>query len=128
MASSFILRKLNADYLGIASSALCVVHCVLSPFIVATISALKTSEEGWAWLDYVFIALCLWAVFHSTKHSYSKPIKMGLWVVWAVFAIGIVFEEAAEGMAYVGYVGSLGLVVLHILNMRHFKRCEKCAH
>jgi MerC mercury resistance protein len=121
-------ERTKSDYWGIIGSTLCAVHCAFTPVIVAAMSAAQTTEEGWAWLDFVFIGLCLWAVFHSAKHTNSKAIKIGLWVAWAVFAVGIVFEDAAEGMNYVGYAGSLGLVVLHILNIRHFKTCAKCRH
>ena len=126
MFKILIKEKIKSDYLGIIGTTLCVLHCAFSPLIIAALSAVQSNEEGWAWLDYVFIALCLWAVFHSAKHTYSKAIKVGLWAAWAVFAVGIVFEDAAEGMAYVGYAGSLALVVLHILNIRYFKHCDKC--
>ena len=128
MTKIFIREKTKSDYLGIVSSTLCALHCAFTPFFIAALSAVKTAENSFAWLDYVFVALCLWAVYHASKHSSSKLIKMGLWAAWAVFAIGIVFEDAAEGMVYMGYAGSLGLVVLHIFNIRYFMHCEKCAH
>ena len=128
MSRLLLFRKSKADYLGIVGSTLCAVHCAFTPFIVAAISAVKSAEENWAWLDYIFIGLCLWAVFHSTKHTRSRAIKYGLWVVWAVFSVGILFEDAFEGMNYVGYAGSFGLVVLHILNIKYFKHCENCRH
>ena len=128
MSNSFIQEKIKSDYLGIIGSTLCALHCAFTPFIVAALSAVKTVEASWEWLDYVFIALCFWAVFHSTKHSNSKKIRMGLWAAWAVFATGILLEDVAEGMNYLAYTGSAALVVLHILNIRHFKHCEKCRH
>lgn len=128
MSKLLFFKKSKADYFGIVGSALCAVHCAFTPFIVAAISAVKSAEGNWEWLDYGFIGLCLWAVFHSAKHTRSRAIKYGLWAAWAVFSVGILFEDAFEGMNYVGYVGSFGLVVLHILNIKYFKHCENCQH
>jgi MerC mercury resistance protein len=128
MSSVLIKKKIKSDYLGIIGSTLCALHCTFTPFIIAAFSALETAENSWAWLDYVFVALCLWAVFHSSKHSNSIKIKVGLWAAWTVFATGILLEDVAEGMNYVAYAGSAMLVILHILNIRHFKYCEKCRH
>lgn len=121
-------QKTKADWLGIIGSTLCALHCAFTPFIIAAFSAFETAEGHWAWLDYVFIGLCLWAVFHASKHSSSIKIKVGMWVAWMIFSIGILFEDTVEGMNYVGYVGSMGLVILHILNIRYFKNCNKCSH
>ena len=62
MKNTITLKKLKADYVGIIGSTLCALHCALTPFVLTAISAVKTTEEGWAWLDYAFIALCLWAM------------------------------------------------------------------
>ncbi len=121
-------QKVKSDWLGIIGSTLCALHCAFTPFIIATFSALETAENDLAWLDYVFIALCLWAVFHASKHSSSPQIRVGLWTAWSVFAVGILFEDAAEGMNYVGYAGSIALVILHVLNIRYFKHCKNCTH
>lgn len=127
--NSFLTReRTKSDYWGIIGSTLCALHCAFTPFIVAALSAAQTAEEEWAWLDYVFIGLCLWAVFHSAKHTNSKKIKIGLWAAWAIFATGILLEDVFESMNYIAYAGSVALVVLHILNIRHFKTCEKCEH
>jgi hypothetical protein len=128
MSKLFIQEKTKSDYWGIIGSTLCAVHCAFTPFIITALSTVKTAEDSLAWLDYVFITLCFWAVFHSTKHSSSKKIKTGLWAAWSVFAVGIVFEDAFESMNYIAYAGSAALVILHILNIRHFKHCEKCGH
>ena len=121
-------QKVKSDWLGIVGSTLCALHCAFTPFIIAAFSAFETAEDNWAWLDYVFIGLCLWAVFHSSKHSNSIKIKVGLWAAWGVFTVGILLEDAAKGMNYVGYAGSFALVILHILNIKHFKHCNKCKH
>ncbi len=121
-------QKSKSDWLGIIGSTLCALHCAFTPFAIAAFSALETAKNEWAWLDYAFIGLCLWAVFHSSKHSSSPKIRVGLWAAWSVFTVGILFEDAAEGMNYVGYTGSIALVILHVLNIRYFKHCKNCTH
>lgn len=122
------MKKLNSDYFGIIGSVLCAVHCALTPFIIAAMSAAQIAEKGLVWLDYLFITLCLWAVFHSSQRANSPKIKIGFWASWVVFAMGILLEDAIEGMNYMGYAGTLGLVGLHFWNLLHLKYGEKGKH
>ena len=100
--------KLQADFLGVASSALCMVHCAVMPLVVVV--------AGWANLDYFFVFMSLIAVFWATRTITDSKKKMLFWLSWLIFAIGLMGENI--GIGFLGYIGSVGLIVLHFLNIR----------
>lgn len=126
-------KKINySDWFGVAASALCTIHCALSPLFfvtkpvfASTFGAQAHSHGAWASLDYVFLVMSLLAVWYSSEHTNDSTISWMLWASWFVFAIGLFFEplELSFGK-FLMYVGSILLVIAHIKNYRH---CQHCA-
>ncbi|MBX2926380.1 MAG: MerC domain-containing protein [Saprospiraceae bacterium] len=133
MTNSIISKK--SDLLGIFASGLCAVHCAITPLFFAAKPLFDhaTSHHhhgagpwGWAMLDYIFLVLSLLAVWVSTRHTNSRPIKTALWASWVCFAGGLALEiqDMALGK-WLMYGGSIALIVAHIINLRHCRACEK---
>lgn len=121
-----------SNSLGVVASALCMVHCAVTPFLFA----LHPVMENWAathdhahahshgslfWesFDYLFLVLSLVAVWFSVRHSHNKALKGILWMAWGVLTFGLLIE--LQGIAwgqYIMYVGSAALIIAHIQNYR----------
>lgn len=126
----------NADFLGMLSSSLCLVHCIAVPLVMGWYSVMEHSGHdhatvghahshlsmgGFNW-DLFFVALGAIAVYFSTRaHHITPTLKAVLWGFFAVFAVGIFLEQRIPAFQYVGYVGSLGLIVGHWIN---YRRCR----
>jgi hypothetical protein len=114
-----------ADKAGIASAVLCTVHCLVVPmlflikFTWADELANYRLPYWWELLDYLFLLISFFAVYHSASHTASRPIKMSLWIFWAILAISIIFSKHLHALAY---VASAGLVSTHFMNIRRMKR------
>ncbi|MCS6820781.1 MAG: MerC domain-containing protein [Microscillaceae bacterium] len=111
--------KINADYLGISSSVLCLVHCLVVPFLwiskniyTHNHASLLGSWEYWIW-DYIFGALAFWAVYHTAWHTPWKRIKVALIISYSVFVVGLIVHEPHEIM----YAGSFLLIATHLTNL-----------
>ncbi len=122
MKFNFLDKK--ADYLGIAGSVLCIIHCLLTPVLIMTSTLLKdnlvrTSVLG---LDYVFIGVNVMAVYFATRHATSPAIKMALWSFLALFAGALLLEHTNRVFEYLTYVASAGLVFTHLLNLRQHRQ------
>jgi len=118
----------GADKIGITSAVICAVHCLVIPAIFL----LKYSWEDttavagagwgsglphwWETLDYIFLAVGFYAVFHATTHTPSRWVKISLWLFWLCLAIAVVFESKLHWMAY---IASAGLVATHFVNIRN---------
>ncbi len=118
----------GADKVGITSAVICAVHCLVIPAVFVVKYALTDGVAGslsevwgtglpdwWELLDYVFLAVGLFAVFHAATHAPARGIRIALWVFWLCLAIAVIFEEHLHWLAY---IASAGLVTTHFFNIR----------
>ena len=123
------MKKYFYDYLGIAGSGLCLIHCLAMPVLFFVQNSLgrdllKGMDLENIYLDYLFIALCFFAIFSVTKNSNSRKTIVSFWFFFLLFSISILFEEDFEYLNFVGYGASLGLIITHIININHIKKCQ----
>ena len=107
----------NPDLLGIGSSVLCIIHCLLLPVLVLA-GSLSGDTHRWAWLDYGFIALATVAVYSSTRRLKSTFLRRGLWLSLLVFSGAILFHEHHPAALYVSVLSSLLLMFFHLSSYR----------
>ncbi len=113
----------KADYMGIAGSALCLVHCIGTPFLLVG-SALTPHNHltiSFLSLDYLFIGVNAIAVFLVTRHYAPPAIKRALWGFLLLFASSLLLESVSGIFHYVGYLASAGLVITHLINIRQHR-------
>jgi hypothetical protein len=117
-------EAIKSDQTGITSALICTVHCMIVPALLLiklhTKSIFQLPLPNW-WdkLDYAFLLISFYAVYHSSKHCVYKKIKTSLWIFWTMFAIAIVFEQKLHWMAY---VASAGLITTHYINLKGIKK------
>ncbi len=126
-----ILRNItsrSADLLGISASVLCMIHCMVFPVFISLGFIFQHGEEHdhdhWHFLDYIFIALAVWAVFTATKNTNSNGIKIGLWTAVSIFAVGVALHDWNPWMVIVSFAASVELLIIHILNWKFHKKCK----
>lgn len=113
----------KADYIGIAGSVLCLIHCIAAPVLVMTSSLFRddTLRVGFLSLDYLFIGVNIVAVYLATRHYTSTAIRRALWGFLALFTTGLLLEDVAPVFQYIAYVASAGLVLSHLTNLRQHR-------
>ncbi len=118
-----------ADKLGILSAIICTAHCLLIPaFFMLRYSwhgAENPHHNGdsglpswWEMLDYIFLVIGLYAVYHASTHTSFRPVKAALWFFWGILAVAVVFEDSLH---FLVYVASLGLVATHFFNIKRHR-------
>ncbi|MEM1218368.1 MAG: MerC domain-containing protein [Bacteroidota bacterium] len=122
------------DIFGASVSALCAIHCTLTPLFFAAKPLLDTAEHHhhhhggglWGSLDYIFLVLSVVAVWYSSRQTSHKTYKWMLWAAWGLFAAGLLLESLdlwyIKGLMY---LGSAALVVIHLQNYRHCQHVDK---
>jgi hypothetical protein len=122
------LSVLSADAFGISASLLCMVHCLAFPLVISMGYIFQNpGEQGhihWHWVDYLFIGLALWAVFHSSKNTQSKGIKIALWIAVSVFSISVLLHDLTSWMVFISVSASMILVIVHIINWKFHRKCN----
>jgi hypothetical protein len=118
----------KADYIGITGSVLCILHCLATPVLLMTVNfAHESLKVGYLSLDYVFILVNVFAVYHASKHAHAAGIRRALWGFLGLFTACLLLEDYSERFEYIGYAASLGLVVTHLVNLRtHHHDHEDC--
>jgi len=115
----------NSDTLGMIASALCLAHCLLTPFIfVAQTGAivLQDIHPGW-WksLDIIFLGLSLIAIRKSAKLTSKMYMKYAFWICWILLFAVIINEKLSifPIPEEITYIISLSLVGLHFYNLKY---------
>jgi hypothetical protein len=108
------------DYTGIVSSALCIIHCLASPLVLLWLGG--QSENPWMKvLEFLFLALSLFAVSHAVAHTKLRTVRLLLPVFFAVLAVSVMGEEMWTNARFLSYGASAGLIGLHLVNLRYCK-------
>lgn len=114
----------NADQLGIISSALCLIHCLLTPVFVGSVLITDHAADQYHYLNYFFLVLSLVAVWTSTRKQSNLTIRTLLWLFFVVFSITLLTEQSSVVSRYIMYAASIGLVVTHYFSLRECQSCE----
>ena len=114
----------NSDNLGILSSTLCFIHCLITPFIYISFASLFNQNEfllfSWKGFNVIFIIFSLIAVNRSTKNTTSKIIRPVFWFSW-VFLFFVLFNEEVKFIELpelVSYLSALNLAGIHVYNLK----------
>jgi hypothetical protein len=122
------------DRFGICVSGICVVHCILTPFVIILFPALNTSHFFHEWFHLIFgtvvITSVLIAVYpHCNRHGHKDIVAFALLgsisILFALFFGHDISEYVEHGFTI---LGSILLITAHIKNMkvRHGK-CSSAA-
>ncbi|MCS7073108.1 MAG: MerC domain-containing protein [Bacteroidia bacterium] len=102
------------DWLGIAGSLGCLVHCLALPVIVGI---LAMAPIEYPWLEWLFLTTALFAAFFAIRFTKSKTVRF-------FFLIGLTLFLIAPFAQYIQlpeiWLHSSGAVILfssHLLNL-----------
>jgi len=127
--------QLKSDAIGALASAICLIHCIATPFIFFSAAGLHASKPHgdsplwWGMIDVVFLIVSFIAIFWSGKTSSKDWMKYALYFSWIVLALFIIMERLgdihiAESLIY---IPALGLIGLHLYNQKYCQcRGESC--
>ena len=114
-----LVNERFADILGLSNAALCMVHCMAVPVLVASGAAFIAHPA----VELFFVGLAAWAVWSATRHSSNKPLQGVLWTLLVLFSIGLLLEDLHPLMEWLSMGASLSMVVAHALNLRYRTTC-----
>jgi hypothetical protein len=108
----------KSDLFGIISSLLCILHCILLPFLVLG----GMMAEEWVahsqWMDVIFIALAFVAVYLTTRRMQNRLIRNAMWFCILWFSVSVLLHHHTHLALYSSLLASGSLVVLHSINFR----------
>ena len=124
------LIKKYADQIGMAASGLCLVHCLLMPFIMAfwlqtePCASGGCAEEGGFNYDYLFILFSAAAVWMASGHCHKAWLKMMMWSCFGLLSVSLFAEPYVAETHWVTHTAAIGLATAHFLNWRYCRQCN----
>ena len=130
-----LIYKQNTDLIGSVASFLCLVHCIIAPYIFLgyTVSAAIEQQvelpTWWGFIDSTLLLISITAVYWSAKNSTSNWVKVGLYLNWVFITFLIVNEKIklfhiAEWLIF---IPAISLIVIHQYNRKYCKcRDDSC--
>jgi len=119
-----------ADHIGITGSVLCLIHCLAVPVIaLLSTGAAQAGHYHEVGNDYVFIFICIVAVYFAARSAYHRAVKVSLWFFVALFALGLLVGRnihELEWLEYLAHTATLGLIITHLVNIRLANRHKTC--
>lgn len=109
----------KADYMGIAGSILCLIHCLVTPALAlgSSLSVHSHAAGGVFNFDYLFILVNGIAVYFATREHRIPALRLFLWGSWLLFSVSLLLENSHPIFTILGYVGSALLIAGHGYNL-----------
>lgn len=89
----------KADYIGALTSTLCLIHCLIGPFIFMAWTSSSVQSNGapnwWHILDYIFLVISFFAIYKTTQQTDKTWINYGFWTNWILLVALILNEKTA---------------------------------
>ena len=124
----------KSDALGVISSALCMIHCIATPFLfLATAttcsqSCCASAPIWYQWFDYIFVFISFFAVLYSTKSSNVNWIKFALWLSWFGLLLAILNANVFQWVYLsnnIKFIPSFSLIGFHLYNLKYCQCSDK---
>ena len=124
--------KISADNIGMASTSLCLVHCILTPFIfiaqACAASCCAESPVWWRAIDFLFLVISFTAVYFAAKNSSKRWVKIALYLLFAFLSFFIINEHAGSlqlNRIFL-YTPAFLLFALHLYNKKYCQCKDEC--
>ncbi len=128
-----ILIKQKSDLLGTYASSLCLIHCILTPFLfiiqTGSTNCCDSIPTWWKSMDFIFLAFSFLAIYWSVKKTVITWVKSALWLSWIALLIVLLNEklEIYPLPEVVIYIPAIALMVVHLYNRKNCKcNTDKC--
>ena len=125
--------NIKYDSIGIIASSLCMIHCIITPFIfvakACTEVCCSETPVWWQMIDYAFLIISFLAIYYITKKNKSIWFKVLFWLPWAILFLTLlnhsfVFFHMHKNFIY---IPAFTIVILHLYNLKYGKcQDDKC--
>lgn len=106
------MKSKSLDILGISAATLCLLHCLLFPFLF--VLPLRVSHNPF--VDIGFLLIGIFAVFRLTRTMPFGLIKSLLWIGIGIITLSVVLQMLWAVHTPLIYIGATTLIITHLIN------------
>lgn len=117
------------DRVGIWTSSLCALHCLLLPILITVLPFVSASFFAEAWFEKTILSLSMIVGFWALLTGFYRYHRQ-LYPIYSLLLGGLIywnkdmFGEAYEPLTVVS--GALLIVAAHVINIKLCKSCSDC--
>ena len=133
MINFISFNNTKSDIIGASASALCLLHCIATPFLFlahAGIDHHHSSPFWWQIIDVLFLTISFFAVYRSNQTTSKNWVGRAMWISWGVLVF-IIFNEKLE-LFHIPEIAvffpAISLILLHLYNQRYCNCSDDCIH
>lgn len=123
-----LIRKIDADTLGISTSMACAVHCAVLPLFFSSLPVFGLEILHNKLFEYSMIGLAAvigcYSLYHGFKKHHHKKLPLFVFITGLTF---LVLKEVFISIELWLLLPAVALIIgAHILNFRFCKRANHC--
>ena len=117
----------NPDLIGILASSLCLIHCVITPFLFLSNFLIVIETSGgkqevlhlWKVLEFGFLILSIWAIYRVTRQKKTLWISYAMYTAWMFLALSVLLELADVHFFQDNpkYIAAAVLIIVHLYHI-----------
>ena len=113
-----------------ASSSLCLIHCIITPFIFIAQACSKSccanSPLWWKALDFIFLTISFIAVYFASKISSKSWVKIAFYALFLAFSLLTINHHIhfIKLPLQINYALAFLLFTLHLYNKKYCLCCK----
>lgn len=125
---------LQHDKIGIVSSALCMIHCIGTPFIFFAKACQTTccsdAPLWWLIIDYIFLVISFIAIYYTTKKKINAWLNKFFWASWITLFFAVIEHSFSLSLVpnYFIYIPAFLIILLHFYSLKYCKCLEESCH
>lgn len=110
----------ESDKIGMISSILCLIHCLILPIIVIIGGWTESHFIDLEILDYIFAVISTFAAYKTLKDLKLKKLRKYFILGWIFFIVGLLSHDT-----YFEYLMHLGTIILIFAHWNNLQYCNK---
>ncbi|RFS22384.1 MerC domain-containing protein [Chitinophaga silvatica] len=122
-----IIRKVNADFLGISASIICAIHCAIWPLVLMLLPI------GSLWSENVYVEYCLlgfsfligiWSLGRGYLMHHKRFLSVFIFIIsFSILLLAHFYIENSLELLLI-FLAAIGIIIAHLLNYRWMKICK----
>lgn len=122
-----LIRKLNADYLGMAASISCAIHCALLPLVATSLPLIgfEFMANIWVEISMLTISMLIAAFALSKTYPKHKSIQPVMLLVIGLLSISLGHFVFHEIEYFLIPLGGFAIAFAHYINWKKTRMCNR---
>lgn len=120
-----IIKKLNADFLGVGASVICAIHCAVWPLLLMLLPIAGNSLHEHEYLEYALLSFSflvgIWSLGRGYLLKHKRAASLLLFIIsFCILVFAHLYMDSIAELLII-FLAAVGIIIAHLLNLRWCK-------